>query len=531
MRNLFKKSLACCLALALCLTAMVGLTVSAAEVAGTITVGEVTVEPGTAEAKVDITLSAAGLSEAILNVSTDAGTITAVTSDDVSATLATNGIKMALYTEGDSSVDSATATITVALADTQTEKEYTVNVSIATAASVDENLINAEPASGKISVKAAVVECTHENAASVVTTQPTKDAVGVMTYTCECGETWTEDIAIPAKLSANVIAYDLVVQEAVSPRIRINVNANANGIYKLGYNEDYIVSVYYPYYATGYVLKYDTKTYTTDMRNTTLSNTNIHTYDFNELSLLQLAAEFEVTVYAKNADGVVTAYYDGSTSIRAQALSQLAKYSTDTALVKAYADMINYGAAAQKFFASTNAGTDIATAELPTVGFEAYLDKASTADELPAEYNTTNINNLTTVKGAGDLVIGQSNSIAFRILIPSTMDLNTLSANISYKNGYGTLVEDPIASVADVPYLSTSGSNVIHRYLFTKLALYDLNKTVNLQVYDADGNTIGNYEYCIEKWISANINSASYNELLTSMVLFSRSIGAKLGTN
>lgn len=518
MRNLFKKSLACCLALALCLTAMVGLTVSAAEVAGTITVGEVTVEPGTAEAKVDITLSAAGLSEAILNVSTDAGTITAVTSDDVSATLATNGIKMALYTEGDSSVDSATATITVALADTQTEKEYTVNVSIATAASVDENLINAEPASGKITVKAAHVHVTGytNNENGTHTTKCTADgcdgtfvaATSDCTYVdgvCSaCG--YVKPVTGPT-VDANLKKTLMSTGAMMASTFGINFQFTGLKPATFGGDSFEFRVTKNEFDTSNYTYKADpsvTVFTSADTTNPAVAPYGIYAFEYT-FALYELKVPITYSIHIFKEGTEISYYAFEPTTLTDVAVARYEKASSgsaeDTKVRKMVVALLNVGTKVQEVFAAkTNTSEDspLKTFEAPNkdVDTETY---AVSYDTLESKESTKSgiVNKLSVAIDAAPTIHIEFFSAALK----DAADTFHIEASYSSKFEGKTVTFEIPGTDAYTPGYG------IYSYDFTGTYLFDTDKEVTLIVKQNDGTELGSVQCTIDSLLLQNVNA------------------------
>ncbi len=544
-----KKLLSIVLALSLCLTAMMGCFVVSAETVATdatITVGNVTTNPGK---DVAITVTGANFTDVC------AAELKITLPDELTLVSIYNGetkLDEIGEDDGDYKKDGQTittieiynftdevATTTFALtinakvADNAECKDYTVDAEIA-GANLDEKWLGITVTDGIVTVEEEVTVCPH-NYVGVVTTQPTKDALGVKTYTCDaCGDSYTEEIAKPTALTGNVFGFDLFFEEAVNTRIRVNLGANANGLYTLGY-DDYFVVVDYKKYVTGYALEDRQETYIASMRTESLSNGDLlHTFEFKEMTLYQLKMGYTVTAYALK-DGVVTAYYTTDTSIQAQAIAQLVKFPNDAALHKALADMMKYGAEVQRFFAAANPGTAIVDAELPTDGFDAYIGSASDYSELPDSYNMTKLNSYpngtSSVMGAGDVKIDTSNLVSFRFLIPNDYDANAMRAEIYYTNGYGKPVTDAAASIGALEVVGSNATAKAYNHIFGKLALYDLDKTITVDIYNAEGNVECKFEYSVGNYIAGKITATGYVDLMSTMVLFSRSIAAKLGTN
>lgn len=161
MRNLMKKSLACCLAIALCLTAMVGITVSAAEVEATITVEDVTaIAADNLIVDVDFELAAKDgsdldLSEAFLEASVSKGAkIVGIEAESGMVVTITNGIINFYPDSLDERAYSAKVTLQVAVPNAVDTYTVTVGVADVGAATWGEDLVVAADATGTITVKA-----------------------------------------------------------------------------------------------------------------------------------------------------------------------------------------------------------------------------------------------------------------------------------------------------------------------------------------------------------------------------------------
>lgn len=175
MTSIFKKSLACCLAVALCLTCMLGaLTVSAEVKTGTFTVDDATVTPGTATADVKVTIDAEAANVIIMQVETEAGEVTAVRPADAAMQAILDAKSKNIYvSNGDGNIapfDSVVIFVTVALADAETETEYDVTAKLnkAGASTNNEEEIEIADGKGKIIVKAEAPSHVHTPAEAVV---------------------------------------------------------------------------------------------------------------------------------------------------------------------------------------------------------------------------------------------------------------------------------------------------------------------------------------------------------------------------
>ena len=497
MRKLFKKALACCLVAALALTCFVGaLSVNAETYAGTIVAGEIEVAADATTAVVPVVINAdAALNAAKITVAAEGWTVSSIAVDAAStaAKIDAENINGAtfLIEAVDNTAGFTTATVNVTLtAEAAVAADVVITLDEVHAATWNEDVVNLAITDGAITVKAAVVE--------------------------------------PTPIEAKLLAHNLLLTEAVGSRISVNVSAK-NGLTTLGYTDYYLV-IDYQLYDDSYNLTTDTITYNSDEYAFQNTAGTVDYFDFTSIALFEMPLTYDVYLYLIT-DGVTVAYVKETTSITTQALAYAQKYSTDIPLLKTLADMVNYGAAAQEFFAAQNAGSDICDAELPTVGFEDYQTYASTVDDLPESFNTTNtVKNPTkhvetsTMKAAATVLISSSTSIRFQFLAPG-YDISKVTAKISYTDGYGDPVVADVALADITP--TVSGSNTIYPYLFAKLALYDLDETVHVSLYN-DGVEEISFDYSAGNFVNQYIGNATYTNILTAMELFAQSAKAKL---
>lgn len=330
----------------------------------------------------------------------------------------------------------------------------------------------------------------------------------------------------PEEIQANILAHNLLLTDSVGSQISVNVSANG-GLTTLGYSDYYLV-IDYQSYGEGYTLGKKSITLNPADKDRQNAAGTVHYFVFSDIALYEMPLDYTVTVFLKNAEGNTVAFTKSTTSIKDQALAYANRYSTDTALLKAMADMVNYGAAVQEYFAKANPNSDIASAELPTVGFEDYQQYASTVGDLPASFNTTRelVKNLdeSTLRVSSTLVVSSSNSISYQFLT-NGYDASKLVAKISYTDSYGRLIEKEIA-FSDLES-RVSGSNTIYSYVFTDLAIYDLEKTVSVELMN-DGIKEVTYNYSAGAFVTQYIDNPNLSEVLTNMELFSQSARIKL---
>ena len=330
----------------------------------------------------------------------------------------------------------------------------------------------------------------------------------------------------PVRIDATLLQHDLLLTESVGSVIAVNVSANG-GLKTLGYDY-YYLTIEYEKYASGYNLETKTLTLNPEDRDRQNAAQTVDFFNFTDIALYEMPLDYTVTIYLKNAEGSTVAYTDDVTSITKQALAYAQKYSTDIKLLTTLADMVNYGASVQNFFATTNPGADIESAVLPTVGFEEYQQYASDASDLPEVFNTTkeNIKKLesTTLQADASVLISSSNSIRYQFLATG-YEVSELKAEISYTDSYGYLITKTV-DFSDME-LNSTGGRAIYSYTFTNLAIYDLEKTVSVSLKYNDSEEL-EFNYSVGNFVNTYINVDDYNDVLTKMELFSQSARIKL---
>lgn len=405
-----------------------------------------------------------------------------------------------------------------------------------------------------------VTECTHDYVGKETVAATCKEP-GVMTYTCStCGESYTEVIpatgehtygkvymnketyewvqtcacgetkaAAENELSATLVSNSLILEAAVGDKIGVNRATSSGLVNKYGY-ADYYIEVAYEAYGQGYVIENKIKKFTSSDFFSQNAKKTVDYFKFTEVALYEMAKDFTINLYLLDAEGDVVAVNKSTTSIQALAISYAASYGSDAKLIKTLADMMEYGAAVQNYFAGLNPGTAIDGAELPTEGCN-FLDKASVADELPESYNTTKVSTklVSTTKmqiGTPSVVIGASNTIKYQIKANKTdgYEAENMKVVASYVDAYGRTITDEV----NFSELAVSdGKNTVYTYIFKDLAIYDLDKTITVTVYN-DGVAQYQSEYSVGNFISSSISTAALTDILTRMQLFSQSANAKL---
>lgn len=548
MKKIFKKSLAIMVSAAICLTALIGcLSVSAATRGeGTFTVGSDSGKPGelvTVPIELAYTSSngedGMGIGASLFDVSfdTDALTITDIAAgEDATYTpdlgdvpggedVPPQDIYTVEYrsTEGEtiSVVDGAVRILAMPADNETVLTSMTVNLTFT---------INEGAAAQDYAITITKQQTCDYG-------QATPDGFGSFTYAdneefiamsiTEGAVTVVEDQTTePVRIDATLLQHDLLLTESVGSVIAVNVSANG-GLKTLGY-DDYYLTIEYEKYASGYNLETKTLTLNPEDRDRQNAAQTVDFFNFTDIALYEMPLDYTVTIYLKNTEGSTVAYTDDVTSITKQALAYAQKYSTDIKLLTTLADMVNYGASVQNFFATTNPGADIESAVLPTVGFEEYQQYASDASDLPEVFNTTkeNIKKLesTTLQADASVLISSSNSIRYQFLATG-YEVSELKAEISYTDSYGYLITKTV-DFSDME-LNSAGGRAIYSYTFTNLAIYDLEKTVSVSLKYNDSEEL-EFNYSVGNFVNTYINVDDYNDVLTKMELFSQSARIKL---
>ncbi len=372
--------------------------------------------------------------------------------------------------------------------------------------------------------------CDHADAVATVKTQPTKDAEGVMTYTCACGETWEDSIAKPEATDAVTFKGDIVVSSVVGANITISTKQMRTAY---GDTAEYFVVVDYQKYGEGYVLGAKNATLTAADRNPT-STANKDVITFADIALYEMTLDFTMTIYFKNAEGIVVGYSDFSTNIANMAKVYCDTYPSNATLLTAMADMCVYGDEAQKYFATVNPGTDICDATFPSAILgETYMAAKSSSEGMPAagEFNnakgSTKIVSSTGFISAGQtLVIGASNEIQYTLRYDN-YDWANVEIKVYYEDSI-TGRKEVTLTAEDLIADGTAGNGQPKfKYSFKDLAIYDLDKTVTMDMY-YNGTLELTSVYSPGNFVNTNISTASLTPLLTAMELFSNSVGVQL---
>lgn len=540
----FRKALSIILGLAMILSCVAGMQISAsAEGNLTLSVGEATInEDGTVTVPVVVdentgfqALTATVDYDNTVLTLVDAGKADFVDAEDSAVFGPSDAEKFkmqwAFALSADVTATGTIATLTFKVVDGVEVDATDIDLEITEAWDAAGNAVTATAVDGTVEF---VKECAHEWGTGVVTTQPTKDAEGVMTYTCsKCSETKTEAIAKPVATTAVTFKADIVVSSVVGANITISTKQMRTAY---GNDASYFIVVDYQKYGLGYVLENKKATLTTADRieDGVSSNANKDVITFKDIALYEMTLNFTMTAYFVDGNGVVVGYRTFDNNVAAMAATYCATYSSNAKLLTSMADMCAYGDAAQNYFAKANPGTPICDATLPSeILGETFMASKSTTEGMPAagEYNnaksSTKVVSTTGFVSAGQtLKIDASNFISYTLRYDN-YDWNDVEIKVSYTDSIYGDVEYVVAKEELIDAGTTSAGKPKFTYYFKDLGLYDCDKTVTMNMY-YKGTLELTSEYSFGNYVNTYLNNASMSDLLTTMELFSNSIGIQL---
>ena len=381
----------------------------------------------------------------------------------------------------------------------------------------------------------AELACDH-NYVGVVTTQPTKTATGVMTYTCSlCGDSYTETIAIPAQISNVAFNHTLLVSEVVADSITVSTKQMRTNY---GDGATYFIDIEYQTFSSSanpYNLT-NAHTVLTSANRKASSTANRDDLAFDKMALYEMTLDFDMTLYIKNASGVVIAYREFESSLADMAYTMASQNPTRTNLLTCLADMCNYGKAVQEYFAGTNPTKDIASATDPTTILGDYMVNASDIDILPGagEYDNTKLATQKVVSSTGFVSAGMTLSVGASNMINYTLradnyNLADCEIVMSYDSIYGDSREFTVDMSELTPNGTTSAGKQKYDYNFKNLAIYDANAVVTMSMYH-NGVLECTSQYSVGNFANSYIaQSSNLGNVIRMMELFANSTAIQLG--
>ena len=528
MTKTFKKVIACCLVAMLAISMFAGTVVSAATPTGTITIVETTVAPDVG----------ANFSVPVKIESASANGVAAA-----SFTL-TLGEYLASYLTDIAFADESAASVTYDLNPTTGVVKVLVEASGSTTPSLD------DVAAG---IKDETFYITF-NPGSATLTQGTYNITITDVVACDNGKITTggvveegeeaiveiADAAGVLKIAAGAdVDTSLALGRTILARDKVGVRFMVVKSQLAAYDS------YYLEVETQHFVSNDTERYAlTDVvdkfcyvadgaqipdgfQKQTTDDSNYVYFDYTGISAYEMTLPIKATIYCVN-NGAVTK--KSQTWEFTLASRILAANMTNTAADAVFVDMVNYGAAAQNYFAAQFPTSDLAKQALPTVGFEAYQQYA-TADSVVTAANAQNINAGVAEAGATAAVgkgvrIQAANELYFMVA-PSSYNVNNLTVKVNYTNSYNsdkskTYVVSDMELAGGVYYCYLDGDK--------QVALYDLSKPIVAELYD--GTTkLYTRTYSVESFVAenmANSSDATMVELGDQLMKFAYSVRVAL---
>lgn len=513
MTSIFKKSLACCLAIALCLTCMLSaLTVSAGEVkTGTFTVENATVTPGTETAEVEITIDADAANVIIMQVETTAGEVTAASSADENMQVVMDANSKKIYvSNGDSNIapfDSVVVLVTVALADTATETEYDVTAKLVSASSNVEDEFEIADATGKIIVKAEEpVEPPHVHTeGEIVCATPAEGTsayvqtkAGSITFKCAtCGEEFDVDV----KWEYDYYFGMLQAEYASQINLLFSIE-NDNWVLNMKGTPEraFMYTSHFVTASESYVYKY-IDVNDPSVRDTVQGASNWPAKTFTyPVTSLQLTEKVTAIPFVK-VDGV---WYSGdlaTKSVRDYADEILAKTNITEKEKKLVVNMLTYGSKMQQFkdynldnLADANLGEYASLVDTSKPSVEEGLVLNPLDKEVYMSYFQLDMADKISVLYQFDSQYYSGANKSDLVVKADWIDANGLEMEATYTS-------------ADYAWLKDN----TYKFTFDKLNSYDLRQVVTFVIYDGDTDVSGVFSASVEQLYAYGLAAGNYN--------------------
>lgn len=480
-----KKILSIVLAVALCLTAMVGCLTVSADGAATATVATVEVDAGTATADVAITITGDAIAATYIDVAlpelalvgvasaTDGlnamhNSVNAEGAPDFTIADAANAIRILLDSaEGIVDYTSLSVVLTFNTANAAAG-DYAVTVTGSDAADSNEAAVVVNPIAGAVVVKEVVSE-------------PVLDAAVVPTFSCGLGDTAYISCVIKKDQIANYAGFDVVVTR--------NTTSGSD------YNFAEIVT-----------------TIPADKITETTSSYYCYYYGI-ELYSLMIPCEFVINL--KDAEGNVVAYSNTFTTTLKDALAANYAKTTNLKLKATITDLINAGTIVQQYF--TNGKTcDYANLALPNADWDQTY--ATTELGALASYDTANNGAVIMAPGGG---VSAAPYVSFNMTGIDAAELDQYSIKLSYYNANYKETMSTTIALTD-PAILVSGSKYYAYY--RDLAIYATNAEVTAELYKAGNDTpISTYSYCFDTFIASRLTNAKLGNVVKALGILGQS--------
>lgn len=478
-----KKILSIVLAVALCLTAMVGCLTVSADGAATATVATVEVDAGTATADVAITIAGNAIAATYIDVALPELALVGV----ASATDGLNAMHNSVNAEGveDFTVADAANAIRILLDSAEGIVDYT-------SLSVVLTFNTANAAAGEYAVTVTGSDAADSNEAAVVI-NPVAGAVVV------------KEVVSEPVLDANI---------SIAPSI--SIGSTLEILYIISGVENYasfeaVVSAdrIDAYSGFNYVAKADTIA-KADM---TAATADMFYFVYDGIAMFELNIPLNVVINCYDEAGNKVAYSTVNTTSMKQVAVDLYNTTKAAKTKTILTDLLNLGAAAQTYF-GTN-GTDLASIALPNDGFD-------------QTYASVDYGTLNTTKANTGLTVMPSINLAVNpgilYIFSGVADGADLSATVSY---YDAVNQKTVNDTFDADSIISAGSGMYY-IEYNNVALYAGAATVTTTLYNGS-EVISTFDYSLETCISENIGTARIADILTAVAKFGKSAQAYFG--
>ena len=365
----------------------------------------------------------------------------------------------------------------------------TVSGGTVTAVSKGKAVITAE-IDGVSAQCAVTVTHTHIHA-GVVTTQPTCTKEGVTTYTCRCGDSYTESIPTVDHnyVDGACTACGAADPDYVKPIEKFDIAfAQIDMGNALGMNFAFPASADIDWngaYAEA-TMAGSTQTIPADKWTTaSIGGAAHYVFGYSNIAAKQMADEITIVIYNADGEAVSNEYVD---SIQSYVMRNVDKKDAESKALMV--DMLNYGAAAQVYYGYN--AEDLANAQL---------------SDAQKAYGTAELTEITDgrVKGANYLGtrLELGSSIGMQMNFAGTTA--DMYAIVEFTNHGGTEISERVAPT------EIDGVYLIN---ITQIAVADGRIPVTVTVYNADGSVYGTATDSMASYIARMSNADALYECI-----------------
>lgn len=474
-----KKILSIVLAVALCLTAMVGCFTVSADGAATATVDTVSVDAGTAEAVVNITIAGDAIAATYIDVALADELVLAGVA---SATDGLNAMHNSVNAEGveDFSVANAANAIRILLDSAEGVVDYSeLKVAL--------TFNTADMAAGEYAVTVTDSDAADSSETAVVVS-PVAGAVVVE----DAEDVVYEDANLKLRGAAVTVANGFAIDFKVKKTMETD----------LGYSDIYVEFAKPRFDAEGNVTETIASVVTADQRTDDASNSENYLYTLDGIQPQELGTTVTATIYGY-MDGKL---YKGATveySVLKFATNQLKNTANAATLLTACADMIMYGAAVQDYasYNTANPIVDAADALCGSSDWQSYATDEITRTLVNAQTNAALDGATVRIRSAG-VTLSSKVILYFNCadLSPATTltDKDNYVVRVSYVDSTGATKTYDLA-------INDNYQAELDTLYSTELGTVVTATMIDVATDTAVSNTV---TYSIETFLSKNISQA-----------------------